>query len=677
MNTDNLSANLRQGLQYNKYQNKIINKVKNSDKYKLLVSKGNGSDGVELVEGFTNPLSTPITQEQQIGSSEQTKHILSKSQVSQSEMAELEKLQTTYKSLLEQFNTAQTQLSSSAKEYVAMSNLPNPKKDINIFVNKMLPDDTTASYLGAYNDNSESPAMTPLYNNWYTYDQCKKAAIDGGSLLFGLENVGASGDPNSAYCAVSNDLVAAQKYGQYVSLCSQGSDGQMYGGAWTNAIYERNGDTSTYLGCYKDDAARAMTMSGPDLSSYSPVFLCGQNGSAPWGNTESFGDPYANWIWYTENAQNGAPNNSGAPVTLIYNFNYTGTSYLNVTLTGMCDDKCDMYLNSNFIGSFIGGWGAKEPSKTIDISIAPGPNYIAASVVNTGGPAGFILSAINAETKTFLFETDADWKFTNILPSQLVPNGQNYSVETCQKYAADGGYKYFGLQNGTVGNSQCFVSNNINDATKYGKSEGTTTSAVDGKAYGLANINALYQLDAVGIPGNMGLAGYVDKQGIMTKYPASMVGTDGKITNNATCSKNVTNIDTAQYQKLSYYTDLLMSPDTTCGLSKAVEPANQSLEQIRSQLVAAAESLVNKITSLETLNTDLNNQTSIDKSALDQNLQTYKDTITKYKKATDMTNINGILSDSDIVVLKENYTYIFWSILAIAVVIVAMNLIRK
>lgn len=667
---DELTANLRQGLQFNKYQNKISNGVKNSDTYKLLKSKENGREGVE---GFTNPSSSQVTS----SSSSQTKQILSKSQVSQSEMAELEKLQTTFNSLLEQFNSAQTQLSSSAKEYVAISNLPNPKKEINVFVNKMVPDDTNASYLGAYNDNIDAPSMTMLTGSWYTYDQCKKAAIDAGVQFFGLENVGGSGsDPNTAYCSTSNDVATAQKYGPYMPLCSQGSDGQTYGGASVNAIYQLNGDVASYLGCYKDDpSARAMIMSGPDLTKYSPVFVCGQNGSAPWGTTESFGDPYASWIWYTANAQNGAPVNTGAPVTLIYNFNYTGTSYIKATLIGMCDDMCDIYLNSNFIGSFKGGWGQKEPSQTIALSIAPGPNYISAVVINNGGPAGVIMSATNDATKEFLFETDADWKYTNTPPLQMVPNGQNYSVATCQQYAKDGGYQYFALQNGSTGTSQCFVSNNINDATRYGKSEGTTT-AVDGKAYGLAGINAIYKLDAVGIPDNMGKAGYVDKYGNMTKYPASMVSADGKITNNASCSKIVTDIDTIQYQQLPYYSDL-MSPETTCGLSKAVEPANQSLDQIKSQLVATAEALVNKITSLETLNANLNNQMGIDKTALDKNLKTYKDTITKYKKMTDMTNINGILSDSDIVVLKENYTYIFWSILAIAVVIVAMNVIRK
>jgi len=77
------------------------------------------------------------------------------------------------------------------------------------------------------------------------------------------------------------------------------------------------------------------------------------------------------------------------------------------------------------------------------------------------------------------------------------------------------------------------------------------------------------------------------------------------------------------------------------------------------------------------MNIDLNNQMGIDKNVLTQNLQQYKDVVAKYKKSFDVTNINGIMADSDIVVLKENYTYVFWTILAISVVIIAMNLLRN
>jgi hypothetical protein len=39
--------------------------------------------------------------------------------------------------------------------------------------------------------------------------------------------------------------------------------------------------------------------------------------------------------------------------------------------------------------------------------------------------------------------------------------------------------------------------------------------------------------------------------------------------------------------------------------------------------------------------------------------------------------MDGIIHDSDITVLKENYNYYFWSILAVGTVLVTMNVIKK
>jgi hypothetical protein len=39
------------------------------------------------------------------------------------------------------------------------------------------------------------------------------------------------------------------------------------------------------------------------------------------------------------------------------------------------------------------------------------------------------------------------------------------------------------------------------------------------------------------------------------------------------------------------------------------------------------------------------------------------------------TNVERILSDSDIVVLQKNYDYLFWSILAAGTVLITMNIL--
>jgi hypothetical protein len=68
----------------------------------------------------------------------------------------------------------------------------------------------------------------------------------------------------------------------------------------------------------------------------------------------------------------------------------------------------------------------------------------------------------------------------------------------------------------------------------------------------------------------------------------------------------------------------------------------------------------------------------IDQKQMSDNLITYKqinDELKNYKVAS-YQNINGMLNDTDTLVLQENYQYIFWSVLAIGLVIITMNNVR-
>ena len=46
-------------------------------------------------------------------------------------------------------------------------------------------------------------------------------------------------------------------------------------------------------------------------------------------------------------------------------------------------------------------------------------------------------------------------------------------------------------------------------------------------------------------------------------------------------------------------------------------------------------------------------------------------------KKINMNDINSMLSDTDIKLLQENYSYIYWSILAIGLLTVTINQIKK
>jgi hypothetical protein len=150
------------------------------------------------------------------------------------------------------------------------------------------------------------------------------------------------------------------------------------------------------------------------------------------------------------------------------------------------------------------------------------------------------------------------------------------------------------------------------------------------------------------------------------------------IKNNASCTKRVDAVDAVQYAKYQW-SGMYMSNNTVCGLQKATQSQNINRDALKIQLANIADEIVNKITYVESLNSQLNNQMGIDKTVLDQTLQKYQklgEQYTQYK-LVDSANINGILSDSDIVVLQENYQYLFWSILAIAIVIITINVFKK
>jgi hypothetical protein len=201
--------------------------------------------------------------------------------------------------------------------------------------------------------------------------------------------------------------------------------------------------------------------------------------------------------------------------------------------------------------------------------------------------------------------------------------------------------------------------------------------------YGGGWANAVYELDKVGIPGDLGKVGYVDDDSKLSEYPTSMFSINKTtnmpiINNNNSCTKKVETIDTLNWDAYAK-TGVPMSQNTVCGLEKATQNENINRDIMRMQLAAIADEIVNKITYLMSLNTSLNNQMGIDKTVLQENLKKYQEISKQYNqyKTSDATNINGILSDSDIVVLQENYSYLFWSILAIAIVVITIHTIKK
>jgi len=147
--------------------------------------------------------------------------------------------------------------------------------------------------------------------------------------------------------------------------------------------------------------------------------------------------------------------------------------------------------------------------------------------------------------------------------------------------------------------------------------------------------------------------------------------------NNA-CNKQVVNIDSSQwknYVKKSGY----MSPSSTCDLSTAIVSSSTKSNQIQTAIISKAKEIVKILNNLNKKSDSINNTTGLNTNIIQANIQKYNDVIVEMSEFTDVreNNISNIVKESDIKVLQENYGYMFWSILAIATVIVTMNIMRK
>jgi archaellum component FlaC len=116
--------------------------------------------------------------------------------------------------------------------------------------------------------------------------------------------------------------------------------------------------------------------------------------------------------------------------------------------------------------------------------------------------------------------------------------------------------------------------------------------------------------------------------------------------------------------------------DKSYGLTKATSVQKQQLQQMQTKMNLLSNQINN-----------LTNQFSSGGQQVQQQSQTNLQEINNYVKDIKKTNkkiqnynslnYENILQDSDIVVLKQNYDYLFWSIIAITTVIISMNIVKK
>jgi hypothetical protein len=429
--------------------------------------------------------------------------------------------------------------------------------------------------------------------------------------------------------------------------------------------------------------SESKTIGTKDQGNAPNVYFAADSNKGPWG-IQNFADPTAKWIWYTPEAASWdiqAPNNVGAPITLFKGFSYSGSGYIKANIRGHCDNYTAIYFNGKKLGELDDWWSEFN----FQVMVQPGENLIAAAVVNEGGPAGFILTIMDANSNTVIVNSNTDWQYTSDDPLSIIPKQQNYSVSSCADYANKHGYNYFAVQGGKAGTSLCYVSNDLNAAKKYGSAE-IIYKGIDGKTYGRTNVDATYEVKTPGDLTKLGKLGWMDNDGTLTEYPNSsyqVVNNAPRFLNkNNTCGKSVFNVDSIEWtRQLSKKSELYptMYDNTKCGLSRKIQADQTSVNELISQLQKIAKQIIKIINYLEKLDTDTIKQVGINKSTLDNMLQKYKSYNSNFSEYVENENYTytNIADDSKIVVAQKNYSYLLWSSAAIIITIITLIVIKN
>lgn len=162
--------------------------------------------------------------------------------------------------------------------------------------------------------------------------------------------------------------------------------------------------------------------------------------------------------------------------------------------------------------------------------------------------------------------------------------------------------------------------------------------------------------------------------------------------NSTNCSNNkIVNIDTIQYD--NYVKGQVMSTDSQCKSNIVSQVDKLKNDNIKSQLTMIGNDIILKMENLYNEDKDIFKKLNMTNEEFKKDLENYKLTNFKIKRELEMQKLNsdniegmqnlnmndlqGMLSDSDLRVLQGNYSYIMWSILAVGILTITINTLKK
>ena len=495
-----------------------------------------------------------------------------------------------------------------------------------------------SNYIGCYGDSSKR-AMA-LYNKGsqqYNNLSCQQIAKSQGSAYYGLQN---STSGKNAQCTLSNNLGQAQQYG-IAKNCTKISNGSWSGGGWSNAVYSTSTPTVNYYLYLQDDGNMCIYLgSGP--SDYQGGVWCSQTNGRQQQPNSNFaaekGKYGQNWI------------SSGsvlAPGDFVGSTN--GSIYLlmqsdgNLVLyTSTISSKC-----SSNGGKNIGSQNTTGLYQLNQVGIPANLGQL--SYIDGDSNIHNYPSTNTTYANTYTTITGADSAGYDI-PGAAYSNA---TVEQCQT-SCNNNTECAGF---AFSNNVCYPKN----STMYPVGQMETNPNVD-----------LYTRDKIPLNPPVNLPNTINNIDTITysNYNQGVGMTPNSEFFDDIVISNLTkaNIDDLQSrmiskgQEVSAMIDQLYSKDQT--IFDNMDVNNIKLENKISQYKRTAMGKNNTRTlNPEKLSSNTNN------SDVNGNMK-------EGMQNLDMSDVNGMLVDTDLRVLQENYSYVMWSVLAVGLLTITINVMK-
>jgi hypothetical protein len=479
---------------------------------------------------------------------------------------------------------------------------------------------TEGNYLGCYADKSSRAMPNTSNGAYYPLDKCRELAIEQGYKYYAGQNYLSD---NSVWCAGSNDFTTATKYGKATNCVNK--DGTMLGNDWSNSIYSVEPGGDYYL-ILKDDGN-----------------MCIHRGTDP-NNDQG-------QIWSSETGgKQQSANPSMEASKGKYGKNWMATGSTLVMGDFISSTKGDLVLMMQEDGNLVLYTFDMELNckKMDDGNMGGGMNANAAyDIQKTAFPKNMgLLAYIDTDSKLKKYP-DSMIGFTN--DYQIYQNTDSYGNDITSLTVTD--------------ENECQIACNDNQDCSAYVYQGTTSTCW------LKNRSAIERQPANDLT-------------LGVRMP--------KINGQRSCGKNITNVDTIQYE--NYVKGTEMTPDTECNIALISQQDRTKFDNIKNELYTLGQDIASKMESLYSQNNEVYKDLDMNSEQFNKDLEKYKNTIQKiqnlestnnvegmknYSKPLSMSDLNGMLADSDLRVIQENSSYILWSILAVGLVTITLNTMKK